>query len=136
MGFALWPVDGDLLAPCRAVVGEEAEDGVLLRVLYSYHVHRHVCDVDGVLLLPFLCGGAWTGVVVYPWSPCPMMLCRLRLRDARYSLGPLLALWVGWWRCRAFDNCVQGARSRAGGRGGGGRSAGSPCGRGPRGCLP
>ena len=55
------------MAPSSAVVGEEAEDGVLLWVLHALHVRRHVGDVDGVLFLPFLCGGAWRwGVVVYP----------------------------------------------------------------------
>ena len=54
-------VEDDLVAPSPAVVGEEAEDGVLLRVLHAFHVCRHVGDVDGVLVLPFLCGGAWRG---------------------------------------------------------------------------
>ena len=49
------------MAPSPAVVGEEAEDGVLLRVLHAFHVCRHVRDVDGVIVLPFLCGGAWRG---------------------------------------------------------------------------
>ena len=61
VGFALWPVEGDLVAPSSAVVGDEAEDGVLLRVLQAFRVRRSVGDVNGVLLLPFLCGGAWRG---------------------------------------------------------------------------
>ena len=56
------------------------------------------------------------GVVVYPWSPGPVTSGRSRSRDARYSAGPLLASWVGWWRRRAFDRCVQDARSRGGDR--------------------
>ena len=32
VGFTLWPVEGDLMAPSPAVVVEEAEDGVLFRV--------------------------------------------------------------------------------------------------------
>ena len=58
------------------------------------------------------------GVVVYPWCPGPVTSGRSRSRDARYSAGPLLASWVGWWRRGALDRCVQGARSQAGGRGG------------------
>ena len=58
------------------------------------------------------------GVVVYPRSPGPVTSGRSRPRDARYSAGPLLASWVGWWRRRALDRCVQGAGSRGGGRGG------------------
>ena len=61
VGSVLRSVEGDLVAPSPAVVGEEAEDGVLLRVLHAFHVCRHVGDVDGVLVLPFLCGGAWRG---------------------------------------------------------------------------
>ena len=61
VGPVLRTVEGDLVAPSPAVVGEEAEDGVLLRVLHACHVCRHVGDVDGVLVLPFLCGGAWRG---------------------------------------------------------------------------
>ena len=59
VGPVLRSVEGDLVAPSPIVVGEEAEDGVLLRVLHAFHVCRHVGDVDGVLGLPFLCGGAW-----------------------------------------------------------------------------
>ena len=58
------------------------------------------------------------GVVVYLWSPGPVTSGRSRSRDARYSAGPLLAAWVGWWRRRALDRCVQGARSRGAGLGG------------------
>ena len=61
VGPVLRSVEGDLVAPSPAVVGEEAEDGVLLRVLHAFHVCRHVGDVDGVLVLPFLCRGAWRG---------------------------------------------------------------------------
>ena len=61
VGPVLRSVEGDLVAPSPAVVGEESEDGVLLRVLHAFHVCRHVGDVDGVLVLPFLCGGAWRG---------------------------------------------------------------------------
>ena len=57
--------------------------------------------------------------MVYPWSPGPVTLGRSRSRDARYSAGPLLASWVGWWRRRTLDRCVQGARSRGGGARGG-----------------
>ena len=35
VGSALRPVEGDLVASSPAVVGEEAEDGVLLRVLHE-----------------------------------------------------------------------------------------------------
>ena len=52
-------------------------------------------------------------------------------RDARYSAGPLLASWVGSWRRRALDRCVQGARLRGGGGGAGGHYASW----GPRGRL-
>ena len=61
VGPVLRSVEGDLVAPSPAVVGEEAEDGTLLRVLHAFHVCRHVGDVDSVLVLPFLCGGAWRG---------------------------------------------------------------------------
>ena len=121
VGPVLRSVEGDLVAPSPAVVGEEAEDGVLLRVLHAFHVCRHVGDVDGVLVLPFLCGGAWRGGgggVVYSWSPGPVTSGRSCSSDARYSAGPLLASWVGWWRRRALDRCVLGALSRGGGRGG------------------
>ena len=57
--LALWPAEGDLVAPSPALVGEEAEDGVLLRFVYTFHVRCHVFDVDGVLFLSFLFGGAW-----------------------------------------------------------------------------
>ena len=60
-------------------------------------------------------GGA---AVLYPWSPGPVTSGRSCSRDTRYSAIPLLASWVGWWRRRAFDRCVQGARSRGGGGGG------------------
>ena len=69
------------------------------------------------------------GVVVYPWSPGPVTSGRSCSRDAEYSAGPLPASWVGWWRRRALDRCVQGARSRGGGCGG------YYAGRGPRGRL-
>ena len=58
------------------------------------------------------------GAVVYQWSPGPVTSGRSCSSDARYSAGPLLASWVGWWRRRALDRCVQGALSRGGGRGG------------------
>ena len=61
VGSVLRSVEGALVAPSPAVVGEEAEDGVLLRVLHAFHVCRHVGDVHGLLVLPFLCGGAWRG---------------------------------------------------------------------------
>ena len=70
------------------------------------------------------------GAVVYLWSPAPVTLGRSGSRDARYLAGALLASWVGWWRRRALDRCVQGARSRGGG-GAGGHCAGC----GPRGRL-
>ena len=54
-------------------------------------------------------------VVLYAWSPCPMTLGRSRSKDIRYLAGPLLASCSGWWRHRALDRCVQGARSRGGG---------------------
>ena len=57
--------------------------------------------------------------MVYPWSPGPVTSGRSCSRDAWYSAGPLLASWVGWWRRRALDRCVQGARSRGGGARGG-----------------
>ena len=59
------------------------------------------------------------GVEVYPWSPGPVMSGRLCSRDAWYSSGPLLALWVRGWCRRALDRCVQGACSRGRGCGGG-----------------
>ena len=58
------------------------------------------------------------GAVVYPWSPGPVTSGRSCSSDARYSAGLLLASWVGWWRRRALDRCVQGALSRGGGGGG------------------
>ena len=57
-------------------------------------------------------------VVVYRWSPGPVKSGRSCSRDAQYSAGPLLASGVGWWRRRALDRCVQGARSQGGGCGG------------------
>ena len=68
--------------------------------------------------------------MVYPWSPGPVTSGRSRSSDARYSAGPLLASWVGWWRRRALDRCVQGALSR-----GGGAVGGHFAGWGLRGCL-
>ena len=119
VGPVLRSVEGDLVARSPAVVGEEAEDGVLLRVLHAFHVCRHVGDVDGVLVLPFLCGGAWRGGGGgVPVESRPPDVGQVVLEDARYSAGPLLASWVGWWRRRALDRCVQGALSRGGGRGG------------------
>ena len=56
--------------------------------------------------------------MVYPWSPGPVTWGRSCSSDARYSAGPLLASWVGRWRRKALDRCVQGALSRRGGRGG------------------
>ena len=56
--------------------------------------------------------------MVYPWSPGPVTSGRSCSSDARYSAGPLLASWVGWWRRRALDRCVQGALSQGWGRGG------------------
>ena len=73
------------------------------------------------------------GVVVYPCSPCPMMSGRSRSRDAWYLAGPLLDLWVAWWRPSALDKCVQGACSRGGGPGW--HCAGCRRGQGPRYCL-
>ena len=61
VGSVLRSVEGDLVARSPAVVGEEAEDGVLLWVVHAFHVCRHVGDVEGVLVLPFLCGAAWRG---------------------------------------------------------------------------
>ena len=69
--------------------------------------------------------------MVYPWSPGPVTSGRSYSSDARYSAGPLLASWVGWWRRRALDRCVQGALSR----GGGGGAVGHYAGWGPRGRL-
>ena len=57
VGFTLWSVEGDVVARSPALVGKEAEHGVFLWVLYVLHVRSHVRDVDGVLILPFLC---WT----------------------------------------------------------------------------
>ena len=54
-------------------------------------------------------------MVVYPWSLCLVTSGRSCLRDVRYSRGRLLASWVGWWRRRVIEKCVQGARSRGGG---------------------
>ena len=62
--------------------------------------------------------------MVHPWSPGPVTSGRSCSSDARYSAGPLLASWVGWWRRRALDRCVQGALSRGGGGGAGGHYAG------------
>ena len=69
--------------------------------------------------------------MVYPWSPGPVTSGRSRSSDARYSAGPLLASWVGWWRRRALDRCLQGALSR----GGGGGRGGAFCGLGSAGLL-
>ena len=120
VGPVLRSVEGDLVAPSPAVVGEEAEDGVLLRVLHAFHVCRHVGDVDGVLVLPFLCGGAWRGGGSgVPVESRPRGVGQVVLEGRPVSAGPLLASWVGWWRRRALDRCVQGARSRGGGARGG-----------------
>ena len=71
--------------------------------------------------------------MVYPWSPGPVTSGRSCSSNARYSAGPLLASWVGWWRRKALDRCVQGALSRGGGGGGG--AGGHYAGWGPRGRL-
>ena len=90
--FALWPVVDDVVAPSPVVDGEEAEDGVLSRVLYVLHVHRHVCDVDGVLLIPFLCGGAWRGNGHVPVESLPCVVRQVALEACPVLGGALASL--------------------------------------------
>ena len=123
LGFSLWPVEGDVAAPSRAVVGEEAEDGVLFQVVYVLHVCCHVGDTDSVLLPSFL-GVPRGAVAVYPLSPCRVTSDRSPSRDARYVVGPLLPSQVGWWRRRALERFSQGACCR--GRGCGRALCGEP----------
>ena len=95
VGFALWPVEGDLVAGSSAVVGEEAEDGVLLLVLDALHGRHHLGDVDGVLFLPFLCWGAWRGGGGgVPVEPLPRDVGQVVL-EGRPVLGGALAGFVG-----------------------------------------
>ena len=89
MGSVLRLVEGDLVAPPRAVVGEEAEDGVLLRVLHAFHVCRHVGDIEGVPVLPFLCGGAWRGQGGgVPVEPRPHDVAQVVLEGRPVLCGP------------------------------------------------
>ena len=83
------------MAPSPAVVDEEAEVGVLLWVLHALQVRRHVSDVDGVLFLPFLCGGArrWEGGGVTV-EPRPRDVRQVTL-EGRPVLGGALAGFVG-----------------------------------------
>ena len=91
VGSVLPLVEGDLVAPSPALVGEEAEDGVLLRVLHALHVRCHVGDVDGVLFLTFLCGGAWRGGGGgVPVEPLPRDVGQVVL-EGRLVLGGALA---------------------------------------------
>ena len=60
-------------------------------------------------------GGGGGGV---PVEPRPRDVGQVVLEGPPVLGGPLLASWVGWWRRRALDRCVQGARSRGGGGGG------------------
>ena len=115
VGFALWPVEGDLVAPSPAVVRGEAEDGVLFRVLHVLHVRRHVCDVNGVLLLPFLCRGARRGGGRVPVESLPCDVWQVALEGCPLLVGALAGLLGGWWRRRALNRCAQSARSRGGG---------------------
>ena len=95
VGSVLRPVEGDLVASAPAVVGEEAGDGVLIRVLHALQVRRHVGDVDGVLFLPFLCGGSPRGGGCgVPVEPRPRDVRQVVL-EGRPVLGGALAGFVG-----------------------------------------
>ena len=117
VGSVLQPVEGDLVAPSPAVVGEEAEDGVLLRLLHAFHVSHHVGDVDGILFLPFLCRDAWRGegggVPVEPW-PCDVGQVVLKGRPI-LRRGPC---WLRWWGGGAAGRWTGVSRAPAGGGGG------------------
>ena len=122
------------MAPSPAVVGEQAGDGVLLRVLHALHVRRHVCDVNGVLFLTFLCRGAWRfgggGVPVEPWP-----------RDVgQVVLGgrPVLGrgpCWLRGWGGGAAERWTGVSRAPSCGVGAAGGDFAGQGGRGPRGCL-
>ena len=133
VGSVLRWVEIDLVAPLPAVVGEEAEDGVLLRVLHAFHVYRHVGAVDGVLVLPFLCGGAWRrgggGVAV---ETRPRDVGQVVL-GGRPVLGGPFAGFVGGVVAPQGVGQVRPGRPLAGGGGGG--AGGHYAGWGPRGRL-
>ena len=83
------------MASSLAVVGEEAEEGVLLRVLHAFRVRRHVRDIDGVLLRPFLFGGTWRGGGgAVPVQPLPRDVGQVAL-EGRPVLGRVLAGFMG-----------------------------------------
>ena len=74
------------------------------------------------------------GVVVYPWSPCPVLSGRWCSRDARYSVEPLPASSGGGGAAGCWTSASRAPVQRAGAAGG--RCAGSRRSRGPHGCLP
>ena len=131
MGSVLRLVEADLVAPSPAVVREEAEDRFLLGVLHAFHVCRHVGDVDGVLVLPFLCGGAWRGGgggVPVESRPCDVGQVVL---GGRLVLGGPFAGFVRGVVALQGVGQVRPGRPLAGGGGAGGHYAGW----GPRGRL-
>ena len=132
VGPVLRSVEGDLVAPSPAVVGEEAEDGVLLRVPHAFHVCRHVGDVDGVIVLPFLCGGACRGGGGgVPVESRPRDVGQVVL-EGRQVLGGPVAGFVGGVVAPQGVGQVRPGRPLAGG---GGRRGGALCGLGSAGLL-
>ena len=112
-------VEGDLVAPSPDVVGEEAEDGVLLRVLHAFHVCRHVGDVDGVPVLSFLCWGAWRGGGGgVPVEPRPRDVGKVVLEGRPVLDGPVAGLAGGLVAPHGVGQ-VRPGRLLAGGGGGG-----------------
>ena len=119
VGSALLPVEGDLMAPSPAVVGEEAENGVLLRVLHALHVCSHVGDIDGVLFLPFLCGGAWRwGAGGVPVEPRPRDVGHVVLEGSLVLGGALAGFEGGLVAPQGVGQVCPAARLRGGGHGG------------------
>ena len=92
VGFALWPVEGDLPAPSPAVVGDKPEDAVLFRILHVLHVRCHVHDIDGLLLLPFLCGGARRGGGRVPVESLPCDVGQVALEGCLVLIQALAGL--------------------------------------------
>ena len=135
LGFALWPLEGDLLAPSPAVVGVVAEDCVLLRVLDAFYVRRPICDVSGVLLLPFLSGGAWRGGGCVPEESFPRDVGQVMLGGRPVLNGALAGLKGGVVAPQGVGQVRRG-RPFTGWGPRGGRSAESRRGRGARGRVP
>ena len=95
VGFALWPVEGGLIASSPAVVHEEAEDGVSIRVSHVLHICPHVDGIDAVLLLPFLRAAARRGNERVPVQPLPCDVRQVALEGCPVLFRALAGLKGG-----------------------------------------